>query len=218
VIPELLSSVPWFTGRLLRWAVELRPQWAPKLLDMALKGIEDREYTNASYRVYNIGAANNMRAYSSELGVPLAGGNHIEAVDRIIAVADRYRRDGAIYHTSPIALRFVARSRAPMSMMHAGPTMMIELIQMVDTDGGFEILAAYEEALADLDARPHWGQVNVLAANGRVEQLYDRLAEWQSVRRELDPDDVFASPFTKRVGITQRGFGSRAAPAAPGPR
>ena len=40
-------------------------------------------------------------------------------------------------------------------MMHGGDTMMIELIQLTRTEGGFELLAAYEEALYDLRGRPH---------------------------------------------------------------
>ena len=32
--------------------------------------------------------------------------------------------------------------------------------------------------------------------------MYPRYDDWLDVRRELDPDGVFDSPFTKRVGIS----------------
>ena len=43
-------------------------------------------------------------------------------------------------------------------------TMMIELIQMTRTEGGVELLDAYERGLDELaiGARPHWGQINRL--------------------------------------------------------
>ena len=49
--------------------------------------------------------------------------------------------------------------------------MMMELIQLRGNEGGYELLAAYEEALHDLGGRPHWGQVNALTgSHGRVRQ------------------------------------------------
>ena len=47
-------------------------------------------------------------------------------------------------------------------MMQGQPTMMIELILVDGTRGGDALLAGYEEELADLGVRPHWGQINAL--------------------------------------------------------
>jgi len=80
---------------------------------------------------------------------------------------------------------------------------MIELIQLVDTYGGVEILAAHQDALAPLGVRAHWGQINTLGPE-ELAARYPGLPAWETVRRELDPRDVFASPFSKRVGITAR--------------
>jgi hypothetical protein len=198
---ELLAYVPGFP-RLLNLIADLRPQWTPAMLDMALKGLADREYTHKSYRVFNIGRANYLPAYSAEIGVPVDDeGTHLEAIDRICAIAERHRRLGSVYQTSPIALRFVAASPAAMAMMEGRPTMMIELIHMTRTEGGFELLSAYEDALYELDGRPHWGQVNTLAGD-RVPSLYPRYDSWRAVHDELNSSGVFDSPFTKRVGIS----------------
>ena len=94
-----------------------------------------------------------------------------------------------------------------MSMMHGCDTMMIELIQLTRIEGGYELLAAYEEALYALGGRPHWGQVNTLTgSHDLVRSMYPRYDDWLQVRRELDPDGVFDSPFTKRVGISTDRF------------
>ena len=97
---------------------------------------------------------------TGERGVAIDG-RHVEAVDRILAIAARERRRHR-YQTSPFSLRFVAPSEAYASMMHGRATMMIELIMVTGTRHGYELLATYEDALADLDVRPHWGQYNTL--------------------------------------------------------
>jgi hypothetical protein len=134
-----------------------------------------------------------------ELGVAIDG-RHVEAVDRILQIADEKRRDG-LYHTSPFSLRFVAPSQAYASMMYGQPTMMIELIMVADSRGGTKLLEGYERALADLGARPHWGQINFLGPGG-ADALYPRWQSWLAAEREYNHSGVFDSPFTKRLGIT----------------
>jgi pimeloyl-ACP methyl ester carboxylesterase len=102
-------------------------------------------------------------------------------------LADRARRLGKVYQSSPIALRFVKASPAYLSMMHGHDTMMMELIQLRGNDGGYEMLGAYEEALYALGGRPHWGQVNTLTgSHGLVASMYPRYEDWQRVHRELN--------------------------------
>jgi L-gulonolactone oxidase len=176
------------------------PGSAPALIDSILGRLPDRDYTNVSYRVLNIGAANLLPAYSSEIGVPVDG-RHVDAVDRVLEVADRHRRLGDVYATAPVALRFVRASEAFLSMMHGRDTMMIELILATDTEGGFELLAAYENALYGLSGRPHWGQVNALTP-ALVRQMYPRFEDWLQERGRLDPHGTFDGPFPRRVGIS----------------
>jgi FAD/FMN-containing dehydrogenase len=209
-LPEVLGYLPWLTALTMQLAEKLEPEWIPSMLDFSLGAIECKAYTNVSPKVFNIGSVNNLRAYSAEMEVPTEGDRHIQAIERVLDVAERYRREARIYHTAPIACRFVAKSRALMSMMYERQTMTIELIQLVDTAGGTEILAAHEEALAAVGVRPHWGQINSLAAR-ELARSYPGHAQWEAVRRRLDPYEVFASPFTKRVGITPRGVSSRSA-------
>jgi hypothetical protein len=169
--------------------------------------LADNEYSGPSYKVLNIGAANLLPAYSAEIAVPLAGDRHLEAVDRLIAVADRHRRLGRAYHTGLISLRFVRESPAYMSMMHGGDAMTIELILMNQTEGGLELLSAHEDALYAVGGRPHWGQVNTLCEDV-LRELYPRYDRWLQVRGRFDPEGRFDAPFTKRVGISD---GARAA-------
>ena len=198
--PEILALVPRI-GSILNVAAGLFPRAVPSMIRMTLKALTDDEYIGKSHRVYNIGRANHVPAYSAEIGVPVdERGLHLEAIDRILEIAGRHARLGDVYQTSPLALRFVAPSDAPMAMMHGRRTMMIELIMLRRTQGGLELLADYEDALYACEGRPHWGQVNTLTP-ARVRELYPGLAEWLAVHDRLNASGVFDSGFSKRAGL-----------------
>jgi FAD/FMN-containing dehydrogenase len=194
---ELLSrlKIIGLIGRLIDRA---DPDGAPKRIDQMLGILADNEYSGPSYKVLNIGAANLLPAYSSEIAVPFE--RHIEAVETVIATADRHRRLGRAYHTGLISLRFVRGTDAYLSMMQGADTMTIELILMIETEGGYELLAAHEEALSALGGRPHWGQVNWLTEE-TVRALYPRYDDWQAVRARFDPEGLFDAPLTRRLAI-----------------
>jgi hypothetical protein len=204
---EFFSSLP-VTPVVINLASGIRPQLSPFLINQAMKGLDDADYANVSYRVLNIGAANRLPAYSCEIGIPIDQRElHIAAVERIFEVAARHRDEGKVYQSSPISLRFVRESDAYMSMMNGSDTMMIELIMLTHTEGGFELLADYENELYAYGGRPHWGQVNTLTgSDGLVASMYPHMDRWLEVHEMLNASGVFDSPFSKRVGITRARF------------
>jgi hypothetical protein len=202
---ELFATLP-ITPRLLNLVLHLKPDLAPFLIESAMTALVKEEYDEVSYKVFNIGNANLVPAFSAEIGIPMDG-RHIAAVERVIEVADERRRVGDVFQSSPIALRFVKASPAYASMMHGRDTMMMELIQLSGNEGGYEMLGAYEQALYALGGRPHWGQVNTLTgSHGLVASMYPRYEDWQAVHRQMNATGVFDSPFSKRVGIATDRF------------
>ena len=202
---ELAAALPG-TSRLLNHVLHVMPSLAPLLIQSAMKALVNDRYDELSYKVFNIGKANLVPAYSSEIAVPMDG-RHIAAVERVFEVAAERRRLGGIYQSSPIALRFVKASPAYLSMMHGRDTMMMELIQLRGNDGGYELLGAYEEALYALGGRPHWGQVNTLTgSHGLIASMYPRYEDWQCVHRRMNASGVFDSPFSRRTGIAKDRF------------
>lgn len=195
---ELQASLP-VTWRVLRFLARHLPSLMVKRFDSVLAKMRDSGYADVSYKVFNIGEANRLPAYSMELGIPLAEDKHITAVDRIIEIAEVRVAEG-LYHSSPISLRFVGRSGAYASMMYEQPTMMIELIMVTESRGGYALLEGYEARLADLGTRPHWGQYNVLTPS-RVKGLYPMWDRWLAAEGELNASGVFDSEFTRRIGV-----------------
>ena len=59
----------------------------------------DSGYADVSYKVFNIGEANRLPAYSMELGIGLEDNRHLEAVDRILAIAAERRKGERLVHT-----------------------------------------------------------------------------------------------------------------------
>jgi hypothetical protein len=201
---EMQASMP-----LVWMGLRLAARWAPSLLrtqfGRTLRRMEDDNYTQVSYRVLNIGASNKLPAISMELGVPVEGDVHLLTVDRILEVAAECAKDRRLFHTSPIALRFVAPSAAYASMMHGQATMMIELILVSDTRDGHALLAEYERRLAEFGARPHWGQYNTLGSDrGQLDALYPRWSAWLRVYDRFNSTGVFDCEFTDRIGISRR--------------
>ncbi len=195
-----------FTPHVINLILDVAPRLAPAMLRGSVRSLVKDEYDAVSFKVFNIGTLNNLPAYSCEIAVP-TDGRHIEAVETIFRVARERRELGQVYQSSPIALRFVQASPAYLSMMNGRDTMMIELIGLNGNDGGIELLKAYEEALYALGGRPHWGHINTLSGSGEfVASMYPRLGDWLEVRAALDPDGVFDSPFTKRVGLSRQAF------------
>jgi hypothetical protein len=198
---ELQERFPgtWLvTGLLARYT----PGLMAKGFGSVLRWMRDDSFVDVSYRVFNIGEANKIPAYSAELAVSLENDAHIKAVERIFAIAAECRDKGLV-HTSPIALRFVAPSKAYASMMYDRPTMMIELILAKGTRNGFDLLAVYEERLADLGIRPHWGQVNSLAADTDFAAMYPKWPQWMAAYARFNATGVFNSRFTDRIGISR---------------
>jgi L-gulono-1,4-lactone dehydrogenase len=196
-LTELASS--WkFTGVLLRFLARRFPSLIASRFDGLLEDMVDDSYANVSYKVFNIGEANALPADSMELGIAVDG-RHVEAVDKLLALAAERAGEG-LYLTSPFSLRFVAPSKAYASMMYGQPTMMIELIMVTGSRGGHSLLIGFEDALASLGVRPHWGQINAIEPS-QPPALYPKWDRWTAAESEFNSSGVFNSPFTARVGI-----------------
>lgn len=200
---EMLANIPGQNLALLA-ALNAFPAFTPNLIDEAMRAIEGM-YVDRSYRVFNIGAANEVPAYGSEIGFTMD--SYIDAVECILQIAGQRQAVGQAYLNSPFSLRFVKASPAHLSMMQGADTCMIEFISLDRTIGGREILQEIETQMYEFGGRPHWGLMNFISgAGGLVEAMYPLLPRWQAVRSALDPNGRFASPFSERCGLTPRRF------------
>jgi L-gulono-1,4-lactone dehydrogenase len=203
VLIELAASLPG-TGELLLALLSAYPQVIPGLLDQAMGALAG-DYVDRSYHVFNVGAANDLPAYGSEIAFTL--NQYLPAIERIFAIAAQRQRDGQAYLTSPFSVRFVQASSAYLSMMYGADTGMIEFPMLDGTVGGKELLQEIETELYAYGGRPHWGLLNFLSgANGLLAAMYPKLPQWLAVFQQLNPDGIFNNAFTERCGFSPHAF------------
>jgi len=200
VFGNFLSGLPG-SSEVLTFLFNQFPRSTPDFLQSALQDLEDRNpYEDISYRIFNVGYANSLRAISAEFGIDFD--LQIQAVEAILCSAEEFAAEGG-YNSSPIALRWVAPSPGMVSMQPT-PTCMIEMPMLADVFGSDAMLWRYENLLTRrFGARPHWGQQNFVSCSGDLlRKLYLQFDEWVSVVKTLDPGGVFSSRFTDRIGLT----------------
>ncbi len=207
-LSEFLASLP-FVPKLLRLVFKIIPRIQDDAINEVMEGLRDDSYINVSYKVFNIGVANEIPALSAEIGFPLEDGVYLDAVDRFLEMADENKRLGRLYHTAPVSLRFVKASPAFMSMMYGHDTCMMEIILAKGTQGAYELYERYENELYKFSGRPHWGQINSLTgSHDLIRSMYPMYDCWIEVYHKLNPTGTFDSPFTKRIGLSSKQFTS----------
>ena len=200
---DLLGRIPGFSDVLL-FLFNTFPELSPDMIQQAMKVLEDKGYVDLSYKVFNLGSANFVNAFSAEIGFPVEDNMYIEAVEEIIRLAAHAQAEGDVYQTSPFSLRFTAASKHYLAMMHGRETCMIEMPIVAGTFGGMEVLRRYEAASYKHSGRPHWGQIQYVTGNdGFIKKLYPEFETWLSVYHELVQTNMFANTFTDRCGITK---------------
>jgi len=191
-------------GKLESLKLRLLPGSAPRTIENSIEGLKDKEYIAKSYKVLDIGAPNYIAAYSGEFALAVDDQSYIAAAEKIIEIAERNRASKNLYHTVPFSLRFVASHDLYLSMMYGRDTCMIEVPMVDPTNGGMEILKDVEEALIELGARPHWGQVHYLPGGiNQIRKLYPMLDKWLAVRRMLNSLGTFNNSFSQRCGFDE---------------
>jgi len=199
--PSLGSHLP--TRRLVLPMLRACPALAPWLVDRALRSTVRGPLTKASHRILDNHPLNTCaRAYAFEAFVPL--GRWPDAVAALRALAGRRAADARPHWLSaPVSLRFVGPSRHLLAPSLGEGGAMIEVINLVGAPGGREALRPYAELLAGYGGRQHLG-LDIVGVDGADDfaRRYPELPRLRALRRDLDPERRFASPFLDHLGIT----------------
>lgn len=206
----LYTIIGWFIpdflmNAILRFMFNNFPKSTPALIQVSLKTLRDGCYIDKSFKVLDLGKANNISAYSMEIAFPAS--QYINAVEAMFVVMKKIAEDGEQYITSPFSLRFVKTSDHYLSMQYGDVTgddfvCMMEFPVLNGTIGGLEILARIEEIMYRYDGIPHWGQLNhVGIGDETLYKLYPKFPTWIAVYRKLCPKGTFQNEFTERCRI-----------------
>jgi hypothetical protein len=178
-----------------------------EIIDAAMQEmqeIEGDEYENLSYRVFNLGPVNGMRAYAIELAFDLR--DTLAAVEKLFAIASEESRESGRHHPSPVSLRFVKAGDALLAPQQGRDTMMIEIGMLVGIHEGPDLLQRYAEEFlcGKPQARPHWGLDLDLFDGNKARELFPKFSVWEGIYRKLNAKGTFDGPLTDRLGISMR--------------
>lgn len=127
----------------------------------------------------------------SEFLVPRAA-----AVDALRALDAISRQIAPVLQICEI--RTVAADDLWLSPAYACDVVGLHFTWVNDTAGVLPVVRSIERQLEPFDARPHWGKLFTLPAE-TIPALFPRLADFRSLRRDMDPDGVFGNAFVDHL-------------------
>ncbi len=93
-------------------------------------------------------------------------------------------------------IRAIASESQWLSPAHGRDSVAFHFTWKPDTEGVRRAVGMVQQALADLATRPHWGKA--FTYPGRLDFAYDRLDDFEDLRRLLDPHGKFLNDFVLR--------------------
>ncbi|TWD82420.1 L-gulonolactone oxidase [Kribbella amoyensis] len=183
---ELLSNKVFeLTNRL----AARRPGLVPRINQVASRALSAREYVDASYRVFC--SERNVVFRESEYALPR---------ERVVDVLHQLRawidRSGERI-PFPIEVRVAAADDIWLSTAYGRDTAYVAIHQYHRLDHS-RYFAAFEQIVAAVGGRPHWGKLHTLTAD-RLRERYPRFDDFLAVRHRLDPHRAFENAYTRQV-------------------
>jgi L-gulonolactone oxidase len=170
-------------------------RWRPELTPRAVRAVPSSgrtEYVGRSYRVFT--SPRFVHFYEMEYSIPRAAA--VEALERLMA----FVKDERLLLSFPVEVRFAAADDIWLSTAH-GPPDAERCYIAVHVYRGMpyeQYFRGVEEIMDSLGGRPHWGKLHFQTA-ASLAPKYERWADFQAVRRRVDPDGRFANAYLDRV-------------------
>jgi FAD-linked oxidoreductase len=180
------------TLKMLRNTLTWFPWARRKLISGALRKLPREDFVENWLKVYT--SERQTRFNEMEYHLPVEEGP--KALAEIITMAEKYFPN--VYF--PMEVRLVAADNIWLSPFYRRPTCSIAIHHDAGEDP-IAFQAAAEPIFRRYGGRPHWGKMHTLGA-AELRKLYPRWDDAMAVRRDLDPDNRFVSPYiAKLIGL-----------------
>ncbi|MBT5830960.1 MAG: FAD-binding protein, partial [Candidatus Latescibacteria bacterium] len=137
---------------------------------------------------------NNAEQEGNELQSEYFVARH-HAVDALKAVANLREHMAPILSTSEI--RSVAADKLWLSTAYGQDVIGIHFNWLKDWTGVKQFLPILEAELSPFNPRPHWGKLFAINPE-QIQAAYPRMADFQSLTREFDPNGKFRNAYVDR--------------------
>ncbi len=165
------------------------PATIPGINRLSVKMWGDREFTDASHRVF--ATSRSVRFREMEYALPAAQVR--PAFEALRALVDE--RGWRI--SFPVEVRFAAADDRWLSTAHGRDSAYIAVHRYWREDPS-AYFDAVEQIMLGFDGRPHWGKMHTLDA-AILRERYPRFEDFTALRDRLDPDRLFTNPYLDRV-------------------
>ncbi|MGL4254886.1 MAG: D-arabinono-1,4-lactone oxidase [Microbacterium sp.] len=165
------------------------PATIPRINGLSVKMWGNREFTDASHRVF--ATSRSVRFREMEYALPVE--NVRPAFDAMRALVD----DRGWRISFPVEVRFAAADDRWLSTAHGRDSAYIAVHRYWREDPR-EYFEAVEQIMLSFDGRPHWGKMHTLDAS-ILRERYPRFDDFTALRDRWDPDRLFANPYLERV-------------------
>lgn len=165
------------------------PATIPGINRLSVKLWGDREFTDASHRVFATARSVRFR----EMEYALAADQVRPAFDAMRALIEE--RGWRI--SFPIEVRFAAADDRWLSTAHGRDSAYIA-VHRYWRDDPREYFEAVEQIMLQFGGRPHWGKMHTLDAS-ILRERYPRFDDFIALRDRLDPERLFANAYLERV-------------------
>lgn len=177
------------TLRTLRNTLSWFPWLRRKLIGSAFTKLPNEDYIENWLNVY--ASERNVKFNEMEYHLPVEEG--AAALAEIISLVET--KFPNVYF--PIEVRVVAPDNVWLSPFYKRPTCSIA-IHHDAKDDPMPYFNAAEPIFRRRGGRPHWGKMHSLIAKD-LKAIYPRWDDAMAVRREMDPDNRFVSPYMARL-------------------
>ncbi|MFG3578900.1 D-arabinono-1,4-lactone oxidase [Micromonospora chersina] len=165
------------------------PALAPGISAISARALTERTYTGRSDQVFC--TPRRVRFVEMEYALPRAA--LPTALAELRRIVDRL----PFKVLFPVEVRFTAADDIWLSHGYGRDSAYIAIHQYVGMP--YEpYFRAFEEVATGLDGRPHWGKLHWRTADS-LATAYPKFADFQTVRKRLDPDNRFSNPYLTQV-------------------
>ncbi|MET7804179.1 D-arabinono-1,4-lactone oxidase [Micromonospora chersina] len=165
------------------------PALVPGISAISARALTERTYTGRSDQVFC--TPRRVRFVEMEYALPRAA--LPTALAELRRIVDRL----PFKVLFPVEVRFTAADDIWLSHGYGRDSAYIAIHQYVGMP--YEpYFRAFEEVATGLDGRPHWGKLHWRTADS-LATAYPKFADFQTVRKRLDPDNRFSNPYLEQV-------------------
>lgn len=197
---ELAARVPYIVWFAI-WRVNTFPGYVPKFLHSAIRSQRDEMYFNKAPKVMYQGLDYiKDRAFDCEIVLPMdEEGKYLQVLNELFAYLQHLHNEYQIHLTSPVGLRFVKGSEAPLSAEYRQDVCYVDTPVLLQVYGRDTIISRVQQFVRQKNVRLHWGKLNYYLDEEYVKSHYPGYDNFMKVMKKFNPRQVFSNIFTKQM-------------------